>query len=151
MCIRDRLNSNANLNSALEQFRAASLENMYYSLYYSLPMSAITIVSGQKGNTSNVLSTPEISNSGNLYNNYKFSQYYRNAYTQQTFTRLERNSISYRLDPAVNLALPYGYVTPDRNGGDANLNFVWNKSVSLRGVFGIYSSETADYARFGGG
>jgi hypothetical protein len=145
------LNSNANLNSALEQFRTSSLENMYYSLYYSLPMNAITIVSGSKGKPDNVIGGQEISNSGNLYNNYKFSQYYRNAYTQQTFSRLERDSISYRLDPAINLALPYGYATPDRNGGDANLNFVWNKSVSVRGVFGMYSSEVADYTRFGGG
>jgi len=145
------LNSNAELNSALGQFRASSLENMYYSLYYSLPMNAMTIVSGQKGTPDNVIGSTDLYKSANLYNNYKFSQYYRNSYTQQTFTRMERDTISYRLDPAANMALPYGYATPDRKGGDADLSFVWNKSVSVRGVFGKYSSEISDYTRFGGG
>ena len=145
------LNSNAVLDPAFEQFRASSLENMYYSLYYTLPMNAMTIVSGTKGGASAVIGGQEIYNSGNLYNNYKFSQYYRNAYTQQTYTRLERDSLSYLLDPAVNLALPYGYATPDRAGGDANLSLTWNKAVSVSGVFGMYSSEFEDFTRFGGG
>jgi hypothetical protein len=52
----------------------------------------------------------------------------------------------------VNLALPNGYATPDRNGGDADLNFVWNKAVSIKGTFGTYSSEfQGKYTRFGGG
>jgi len=147
------LNSDANLNSALEQFRGSSLENMYYSLYYTLPMNAMTIIMGKAGMPSDVFpGGKELSENGNLYNNYKFSQYYRNAYTQQTFTRLERDSISYRLDPAVNMALPYGYATPDRKGGDVDLSFVWNKAVNVRGIFGTYSSEDGgDYTRLGGG
>jgi hypothetical protein len=144
------LNSDANLNSALEKFRTGSLENMYYSLYYSLPMNAITIVTGAKGIPSEIIGRQGISNSGNLYNNYKFSQYYRNAYTQQTYTRLERGGCPV-IDHAVNLALPCGYATPDRTGGDADLNFVWNKAVGVRGVFGKYSAENADYTRLGGG
>jgi hypothetical protein len=148
------LNSDANLNSALDIFRTGSLENMYYSLYYSLPMNALTIVNGVKGIPSVVFGGEEMYSSGNLYNNYKFSQYYRNAYTQQTYTRLEKKGsavCSAALDYAVNLALPCGYATPDRTGGDADLSFVWNKAVSVRGVFGKYSAEVADYTRFGGG
>jgi len=144
-------NSDANLNSALEQFRGSSLENMYCSLYYTLPMNAMTIIKGKAG-VPDVIFGGELSENGYLYNNYKFSQYYRNAYTQQTFTRLERDSIKYRLDPAVNMALPYGYATPDRTGGDADLNFVWHKAVNISGVFGKYSSEAgSDFTRFGGG
>jgi len=147
------LNSHADLtSSAFEQFRSGSLESMYYSLYYSLPMNAITIVSGKQGVPEEIVGN-EIYKSKNLYNNYKFSQYYNNAYTQRTYTRYERarDSIVYRLDPAVNLALPYGYATPDRSGGDADLNFVWNKAVSVKGVFGKYSSSESDYTRLGGG
>ncbi|MDR1830686.1 MAG: hypothetical protein LBQ76_07955 [Candidatus Fibromonas sp.] len=145
------LNSGANINSALGQFRTGSLESMYYSLYYSLPMNAATIIIGKTGIPDGIF-TDELSKNGYLYNNYKFSQYYRNAYTQQTYTRMERrDSISLLLDPAVNLALPYGYATPDRKGGDADLSFVWNKTVSVRGVFGSYSSENGDYTRLGGG
>ncbi|MDR2580881.1 MAG: hypothetical protein LBC85_07820 [Fibromonadaceae bacterium] len=139
------LNSNANLNSALEQFRTSSLENMYYSLYYSLPMNALTMIAmnGASGGLEEVIGG---------YNNYKFSHYYRNAYTQQTYTRLERESVvSSRLDPAVNLALPYGYATPDRTGGGADLSFTLNNVINLRGVFGMYSSKNSDYTRFGGG
>ncbi|MDR1813037.1 MAG: hypothetical protein LBQ87_09455 [Candidatus Fibromonas sp.] len=145
------LNSDANLNSAFEQFRSGSLENMYYSLYYSLPMNSATVISGKLGEPDVMFGENELSQNGYLYNNYKFSQYYRNSYTQQTYTRMERGSIGSRLDPAVNLALPYGYATPDRKGGDADLSFVWNKAVSVKGVFGSYSSENGDYTRFGGG
>jgi len=152
------LNSDATLEYNLRQFRAGSLENMYYSLYYTLPLNAITIVSGPKGEP-NVLwdgtaSTTSFYQSPNLYNNYKFAQYYRNAYTQQTYTRLERSDTSFRsrIDPAASLALPNGYATPDRSGGDADLNFVLNKAASIRGVFGMYSSfDSTAYTRFGGG
>jgi len=145
------LNSHADLtSSAFEQFRSGSLESMYYSLYYSLPMNALTVVSGTQGVPDEVMGS-EMYKSKNLTNNYKFSQYYNNAYTQQTYSRTERDSILHRLDPAVNLALPFGYATPDRSGGDADLNFVWNKAVSIKGVFGKYSSSAGDYTRLGGG
>jgi hypothetical protein len=144
------LNSDAALEYNLQQFRTGSLENMYYSLYYTLPLNATTIVSGLQGTPGTIFgSRNPIYRNFRLDNNYKLAQYYRNAYTQQTYTRLERKEQI--LDPSVNLALPFGYATPDRKGGDADLNFVWNKAVSLRGVFGMYSSEIADYTRFGGG
>jgi len=151
------LNSDADLGY-LGQFRTGSLENMYYSLYYTLPFNAITIVTGQQGQADNVICIKGLNNSKiSLYqaacldNNYKLAQYYRNAYTQQTYTRLERSKYSL-IDPSVNMALPNGYATPDRTGGDADLKFTWNKSVSLRGVFGKFSTEEGvNYTRFGGG
>ena len=156
------LNSSADLEYSLGQFRAGSLENMYYSLYYTLPLNAITIVAGRQGKPNYVIRGTEcgVPNPGggnvSLYqsacldNNYKLAHYYRNAYTQQTYTRLERSEFSF-LDPSVNMALPYGFATPDRTGGGADLNFTWNKAVNIRGIFGMYSSEEADYTRFGGG
>jgi len=148
------LNSDAAFEYNLQQFRTGSLENMYYSLYYTLPLNAITIVSGPQGTPSTILGgrRPIYKNS-KLDNNYKLAQYYRNSYTQQTYTRLERSDSSFlsRLDPSVNLALPYGYATPDRTGGDADLNFVWNRAVRVKAVFGTYSSEDDNYTRFGGG
>jgi len=147
------LNNGAILEENLRQFRTSSLENMYYSLYYTLPLTIMTVVNGQQGNPSGLCkgSSDRLYQATCLDNNYKLAHYYRNAYTQQTYTRLERDSVISRLDPAVNLALPYGYATPDRKGGDADLNFVWNKAVNIRGVFGKYSSEETDYTRFGGG
>jgi len=158
------LNSDSDLGF-LGQFRSGSLENMYYSLYYTLPLNAITIVSGRQGgmpapnnairgnacNETGAGSTISLYQATCLANNYKLAQYYRNAYTQQTYTRLERSKFSF-LDPSVNMALPYGYATPNRSGGDANLNFTWSKAVSLRGVFGKFSSEEGvNYTRLGGG
>jgi len=141
------LNSDAALEYNLQQFRTGSLENMYYSLYYTLPLNAITIVSGSQGTPTS--SSPNYRNS-KLDNNYKLAQYYRNSYTQQTYTRLERGEQF--LDPAVNLALPYGYATPDRSGGDVDLNFAWNKAVNVRAIFGTYSSEfQGKFTRLGGG
>jgi len=146
------LNSYA-MEHNLQLLRRNSLENMYYSLYYTLPLNLMTAVNGQQGSPSGLCKgiNDRLYQAICLDNNYKLAHYYRNAYTQQTYTRLERDSIALRLDPAVNLALPYGYATPDRAGGDVDLNFVWNKAINVRGVFGMYSSETADYTRFGGG
>jgi hypothetical protein len=153
--------------SYLQQFRTGSLENMYYSLYYTLPLNAITMVQsefagdrGKPGIPYTIVSCMGswdniTTGSRSLYqmpcldNNYKLAHYYRNAYTQQTYTRLERKSIA--LDPAVNMALPYGYATPDRSGGVADLSFSWYKAVNVKGVFGMYSSELLDYTRFGVG
>jgi len=148
------LNSDANLESSLQQFRMSSLENMYYSLYYTLPLTIMTVIIGEQGGPSVLCKATKdrLYQATCLDNNYKFTHFYRNAYTQQTYTKLERDSsIASRLDPSANLALPYGYATPDRAGGDADLNFVWNKVVNVRGIFGMYSSEDADYTRFGGG
>jgi len=159
------LNSDPDLGY-LGHFRSGSLESMYYSLYYTLPLNAITIVSGRQGgmpapnnairgnacNETSAGSTISLYQATCLDNNYKLAQYYRNAYTQQTYTRLERSKFSF-LDPSVNMALPYGYATPDRSGGDADLKFTWDKAVSIRGVFGKFSAdeEGANYTRFGGG
>jgi len=145
------LNSDAALEYNLQQFRTSSLENMYYSLYYTLPLNAITIVSGLQGTPGTILGGQRpIYQNSRLDNNYKLAQYYRNSYTQQTYTLLERGEQI--LDPAVNLALPYGYATPDRTGGDADLNFVWNRSVSVKAIFGTYSSELqGKFTRLGGG
>jgi len=143
------LNSDAALEYNLQQFRTSSLENMYYSLYYTLPSNAITVVSGMLGLPGSAIGGTIYKNF-QLDNNYKLAQYYRNSYTQQTYTRLERRGQF--LDPSVNLALPNGYATPDRKGGDADLNFVWNKALNVKAAFGKYSSEfQGDYMRFGGG
>jgi len=148
---RPILNSDATLEYDLQQFRVSSLENMYYSLYYTLPLNAITIVSGLQGSAGTVFGGRDpMFRSVKLDNNYKLAQYYRNSYTQQTYTRRERKWQF--LDPAANLALPNGYATPDRKGGDADLSFVWNKAVNVKVAFGKYSSEAqGDYTRFGGG
>jgi hypothetical protein len=143
------LNSNAVFepsvfDNVLGNFRSGSLESMYSSLYYTLPLNAASMVFLSNG----ALANPD---QNNLYNNYKFGHYYRNAYSYLAYTRLERDTISAYLDPSVNMALPYGYATPDRKGGDAALSINWDDAILLRGIFGKYASETSDYTRLGGG
>jgi len=139
----------------LKQFRTSSLENMYYSLYYTLPLNLMTVVNGQQGSPSGLCKgvNDRLYQAICLDNNYKLAHYYRNAYTQQTYTRLERqdSSIASRLDPAVSLVLPYGYATPDRFGSDGDLTFVWNKAITVRGVGGMYYSERDYFTRLGAG
>jgi len=143
------LNSNAafepgsQFDGILSQFRSGSLENLYYSLYYTLPLNAATMIAGLPDDP------PTPSSKDQLLNNYKLGQYYRNSYSFRVFTRLERGDME--LDPSVNMALPYGYATPDRSGGDLALSANWNQAVFVRGVFGKYSSELSDYTRVGGG
>ncbi|MDR1812050.1 MAG: hypothetical protein LBQ87_04425, partial [Candidatus Fibromonas sp.] len=146
------LNSNAAFESQefgsdiLGHFRSGSLENLYYSLYYTLPLNAGNMMSGSGGNPGNLGTT------GQLFNNYKFAHYYRNAYTYRAHTRLERYAVAGNLDPSVNMALPYGYATPDRQGGDADLRVNWNDAVLFRGVFGKYASDfEGEYTRLGAG
>jgi len=148
------LNSYAMENN-LKQFRTGSLENMYYSLYYTLPMNLMTVVNGEQGKPNDFCKglNDRLYQATCLDNNYKLAPYYRNAYTQQTYTRLERqdSSVASRLDPSISLVLPNGYATPDRFGGDGDLNFVWNKAVTLRGVGGMYYSEKDYFTRLGAG
>jgi len=145
------LNSNATFepsaefDGVLSAFRSGSLESMYSSLYYTLPLNAASMVFV---NSSGVIANP---NQNNLYNNYKFGHYYRNAYSYRTYTRLERDTIFAYLDPSVNMALPSGYATPDRKGGDAALSANWDEAIFVRGVYGKYASEISDYTRIGGG
>jgi len=144
------LNSNAafepgQFDGILSQFRSGSLENLYYSLYYTLPLNAATMISGLPDDKPD----DQESTADQLFNNYKLGQYYRNAYSFRVFTRLEREGME--LDPSVNMALPYGYATPDRSGGDLSLSANWNEAIYVRGVFGKYSSESNDYTRVGGG
>jgi hypothetical protein len=143
------LNSNAayeasEFDAVLSQFRSGSLENLYFSLYYTLPLNAATMLASDPD-----AATVPGPVDGYLANNYKFGQYYRNAYSYRAYTRLEREGID--LDPSVNMALPYGYATPDRQGGDVDFSIIWNNAILFRGVFGQYASEVSDYTRFGGG
>ena len=99
-----------------------------------------------------------------LFNNFKYAQYYRNGYNNVTLKRAEMLETSMALDPSNNMALPFGYATPNRTGGDIDLNGKWNDAVALRVVFGMYMADSVNllecpacfatgtqYMRVGGG
>ena len=140
----------------LSGVRSGSLENLYFSMYEAVPL-----------NSSNMMLTDPSkyeSEYYRLYNNYKYAQYYRNGYNNVTLKRAELLETTTVLDPSNNIALPYGYATPNRKGGDVDLNGKWKDAVALRVVFGFYNADKYDpmadsimfatgtqYMRLGGG
>ena len=124
------------LDVLLSGVRSGSLENLYFTMYESVPL-----------NSSNMMLTDPSkyeSEFYRLYNNYKYAQYYRNGYNNVTLKRAELLETTTVLDPSTNIALPYGYATPNRKGGDIDLNGKWNDAVALRVVFGFYNADKYD-------
>jgi len=70
-----------------------------------------------------------------LYNNYKNAHFYRNGYDAGTIKRLELEEAVYTIDPTVNMALPFGLATPDRNGFNVSFNATWNDAVTVNAYF----------------
>jgi len=154
------LNSDAEFNNAslaplMSNIRSGSLENLYFSLYESVPM-----------NSSNILvKDPSVYESEyyRLYNNFKYAQYYRNGFHNFALTRTELLSTSYALDPSSDIALPFGLATPNRTGGNMDLSAKWNDAISAKIVFGYYLADEilnteefsfisgSEYLRVGGG
>ena len=148
--------ASSNLDVLLSGVRSGSLENLYFTMYESVPL-----------NSSNMMvKDPSIYESeyNRLYNNFKYAQYYRNGYNNVTLKRAEMLETSMALDPSNNMALPFGYATPNRTGGDIDLNGKWNDAVALRVVFGMYMADSVNllenpttfatgtqYMRVGGG
>lgn len=155
------LNSDATFSTSMEDqllsgVRSGSLENLYFSMYESVPL-----------NSSNMMvKDPSIYESeyNRLFNNFKYAQYYRNGYNNVTLKRVDLLGTTTVLDPSTNIAMPYGYATPNRTGGDINLNGKWNDAVAVRAVFGLYMADSVNllenpydfgtgtqYMRIGGG
>ena len=148
--------ASSNLDVLLSGVRSGSLENLYFTMYESVPL-----------NSSNMMvKDPSIYESeyNRLYNNFKYAQYYRNGYNNVTLKRAEMLETSMALDPSNTMALPFGYATPNRTGGDIDLNGKWNDAVALRVVFGMYMADSVNllenpttfatgtqYMRVGGG
>ena len=155
------LNSDASFSTPmadelLSGVRSGSLENLYFTMYESVPL-----------NSSNMMvKDPTIYESeyNRLYNNFKYAQYYRNGYNNMTLKRTDLLATTTVLDPSTNIAMPYGYATPNRTGGDIDLNGKWNDAVAFRVVFGLYMADSVNllenptdfatgtqYMRVGGG
>lgn len=140
------LNSNALYGSSADSmvmadFGSASLENMYFSIYNSNSLNATNLMtSGSK----NVLTDKSENTSyfySRLYNNYKNGHFYRNGYSAAVLKRLEMSDALLALDPSVDLAMPYGAATPDRNGFNLKLDVKWNDAITLNGRFTMMTQE----------
>ncbi len=155
------LNSDAQIRSTtldglLSSVRSGSLENLYFSLYESVPLQSANMLTSNSGNSIE-------SEYYRLYNNFKYAHYYRNGYNNIAYKRTELLLASSALDPSADLALPFGYATPNRTGGDIDLTGKWNDAVALRVLAGFYNADELEvtdsldfitgtkYMKFGGG
>ena len=139
---------NSATNAMLYHMRSGSLENMYYTVYQSVPLTQHNIF-GKSGNT--VAVTPTESEYYRLYNNYQMVQTYRNGYNNVIWKRDELKN--YSLDPSFDMALPFGYATFDRTGFDlkADLNFLKAIAVNLRYANFAEDTGSVSFAEMGVG
>ena len=142
------LNSNAlfkddGYSSLVDKFGMSSLENMYMTVYNSNPLYAGNLMTS---NSKNALSDQE--ESGNmyfrLYNNYKNAHFYRNGYNADVKKKREIEAELFVMDPANDMALPFGVATPDRKGLNVNLDLAWNSAVELNVLFSMISTVNSD-------
>jgi len=138
------LNSSAfnQTDSVLNMLRAGTMENLYFARYENNPLQKINLVSGD---------TNEVGEQF-LLNNYKKAHFIRTGFTNAPLVRSEFANAS--LDPAVNLALPYGFATPDRTGVSADVDVLTlNKSLELNGRFNMLNQDAlnASYLTLGFG
>ena len=133
----------ASSSSLVDAFGMSSLENMYMTVYNSNPLYAGNLMTSDGGNA---LSNE--SESGNmyyrLYNNYKNAHFYRNGYNADVKKAREIQTEMLYLDPANDMALPFGVATGDRKGLNVNLDLAWNGAVELNVLFGMISTVNSD-------
>ena len=124
------------IDGLLSGLRSGSLENLYFTLYESVPF-----------NSSNMLVKSKMTRESEyyrLYNNFKYAQYYRNGYNNVLLRRSELLQTSLALNPATDIAMPFGYATPNRKGGGIDLTGKWNDAVAVRVLGDFYSADELD-------
>ena len=157
------LNSNAlyssdNHTDLLNAYGMSSLENMYFSIYNSNPLNATNLMTSY---SKNVLTDNEESNYmySRLFNNYKNSHFYRNAYNADVLKKSELIVNDYAklfiLDPTTDMALPMGIATPNRKGVNLNLDLSWKDAIEFNAIFGmiseVESNDEDKFTRYGAG
>ncbi len=91
---------------------------------------------------------------------YNIAPYSKNSWGTTVYSKAQLNLINAMSDPAVQMILPNGLATSNREGIRASLSFSMNDWLEVQGLFGMFSqvnpdpalSLTAvDYLDFGGG
>ncbi len=139
------LYSNDIYSTAVNTFGMSSLENLYMSVYNSNPLNVTNIMTSQSlvGALSNTAESQYLYSK--VYNNYKNAHFYRNGYDAGTIKKLEmQENVLLAIDPSVNMALPFGLATPDRNGFNLSLNLKWNDAVTFDAYFAQIKWDGAD-------
>ena len=140
------LNSDATLNlqsglrstSLVNNMRSGSLENMYYTVYQSVPLTQQNLFA-KSGNAVGATSATE-TEYYRLYNNYQMVHTYRNGYNNVVLKRGELETLG--LDPSVSMALPFGYATPNRSGVDLKADLKFIQAVELNLRYATFSEDS---------
>lgn len=146
------LYSNDIYTNAISTYGMSSLENMYMAVYNSNPLNVTNIMTSQAlvGALSNKDESQYLFSK--VYNNYKNAHFYRNGYDAGTIKRRELSDQALlALDPAVNMALPFGLATPDRKGFTTSLDFQWNDAVTVNGYFAQIKQQDNTFMEYAGG
>lgn len=138
----------------VERFRSGSLENMYFAVYNTNVLQQQNMMSKNEGRR--VLDARPYDSYysfGRLYNNYRLGHFYKNGYKAVAYKYQEYMAAASFIDPSVNMALPMGLATPDRQGVVLNGNFSWNSAVTLNVRMSKLAQDAVsnDYTSFGGG
>ena len=126
------------------------LYSTFGALYYFDPK--YTPVSTQLANTDD----PTIKGQTQSYNIAPFN---KNSWSNFVYTRKELMLMSSMLDPAVQMSLPNGLATPNRNGIQANLKVGFKDFVEVAGLFSMLNQDKSDnvlmkeaqFMEYGGG
>lgn len=89
---------------------------------------------------------------------YNLAPFAKNSWSNRVYTRSELNLISALTDPALQLAMPNGYATANRKGGDVDFKVGFKNFVEMTAVAAMYKQVKADvnykeaeYMEYGGG
>lgn len=143
------LNADASYNPSIDSdlighFRSGNLENLYFSIYNTnvlnqqnlMSVNGTTLESDPNNDSPYILSR--------LYNNYKLGHFYRNGYNAEVWERKEALSAVQQMDPSINMALPLGYATPDRQGIMFDLDIAVKELVTVNARFSKIDRQSID-------
>ena len=90
---------------------------------------------------------------------YNIAPMVKNSWRNLVYTRKELALMSTMLDPAVQMSLPNGLATPNRNGVKADLKVGFNDFVEVGGLFTMlkqdksdnFAFKEAEFMEYGGG
>ncbi len=89
---------------------------------------------------------------------YDFAPYSKNSYSSTVYSQAQLNLLAAMADPAIQMVLPNGLATANRQGLRANVTFGLGDWLEAQGLFGMFSQTSplaglnaVDYTDFGGG
>ncbi len=130
------------------------LYSTFTSLYYFDPKFSPSIASN-----GSLISTTDDPILVGQTSSYNIAPYSKNSWGQSVYTRKELALMSMMLDPSVQMSLPNGLATANRNGIQANLVLGYGDFVEATGIFSMLNQDKsnsaflkeAQYMDFGGG